>query len=76
MFSDPVVGNMPTPIGLELLDQTVVKFMREQGIPGASLCISKRGKILHTQGKCHVKTGVLQANCHKRSSFGEAQVVC
>ncbi len=33
-------------------DAVIVNFMREQGIPGASLCIAKGGHVIYTQSTC------------------------
>ena len=36
--------------GLRLLDNTIATFMRERGIPGASVAISKRGQPVFKKG--------------------------
>ena len=32
-------------------DSVIVNFLREQGIPGASLCVAKGGHVIYTQSK-------------------------
>ena len=43
--------NEPSPPDVAEFDAVICDFMRDQGIPGASLVLAKDGKIIYTQGK-------------------------
>ena len=48
-FSEPVEPNMATKDEMADFDNVITNFMKEQGIPGASLCVAKGGHIIYTQ---------------------------
>ena len=52
-FADPIEQNLPAKEEMRDFDSVIVNFMREQGIPGASLCIAKGGHVIYTQSKCY-----------------------
>ncbi|XP_060067712.1 uncharacterized protein LOC132547921 [Ylistrum balloti] len=45
-----ITPNENTPAGFETFDNVITGFMKEQGIPGASLAISLHGKPVYVQG--------------------------
>ena len=44
-----IIANEVSPSHLEELDAFLLAFLKEQGIPGASLVITRRGEPFHTQ---------------------------
>ena len=51
VLTDPIEQNLPAKEEMRDFDSVIVNFMREQGIPGASLCIAKGGHVIYTQSK-------------------------
>ncbi len=50
-MTDTVMVNQPSTEEMREFDSVILSFMKEQGIPGASLCVSRKGKILYTQSE-------------------------
>ncbi len=53
-FAEPIEQNLPAKEEMRDFDSVIVNFMKEQGIPGASLCVAKGGHIIYTQSKAFV----------------------
>ena len=51
LFAEPIEVNLPAKEEMRNFDSVIVNFLREQGIPGASLCIAKGGHVIYTQSK-------------------------
>lgn len=46
-----ITANEASSPGADHIDQTICRFLEEQGVPGATLAVAKDGRIVYEQGK-------------------------
>ena len=51
IISEPPEINLPSADGFAEFDAVILEFIRDQGIPGASLCLAKDDKFIYKQSK-------------------------
>ena len=54
LFTGCIGPNEPTPEYMRKFDEIVCEFLREQGVPGGSLCITHHGRPVYSQGNSGV----------------------
>lgn len=42
--------NEPSPCYMQRFDEIICDFLREQGVPGATLCLTLQGQPIYSQG--------------------------
>ena len=50
IFVEPPTANVPISELMHPFDDVILDFMTEQDIPGASIALSRDGKLLYCQG--------------------------